>query len=147
VIWKVNQWWHGRNMATMLPRLFFQHFGPWCYAAHQGDDVVGFLSGFRSQEDPGQVYCHFVGVDPNYRCIGIGKAMYDRLHTTAIGAGCHEALAVTSPQNRGSIAFHLAMGFTPIEGPEEQDGVPYTPNYDGPGEDRVRFRMELVGLQ
>ena len=50
---------------------------------------------------------------------------------------------MTSPVNRGSIAFHLAMGFDPMPGDASQDGVPFTTDYDGPGELRVRFRRRL----
>jgi RimJ/RimL family protein N-acetyltransferase len=42
--------------------------------------------------------------------------------------------AVTSPQNRGSIAFHEAMGFE-VERVDE--------DYDGRGEARVLLRKEL----
>jgi hypothetical protein len=52
-------------------------------------------------------------------------------------------LAVTAPTNRGSIAFHTRMGFALLPGPCVGSEVPFTPAYDGPGEDRVRFRRPL----
>ena len=143
VITHVDAWWCGRQMAVMLPRLFFTHFRPWTYVATQDDAIIGFLAAFQSQTDPSQIYCHFIGVDPGFRGQGVGEALYQRLFSEAAMQGCQEVLAVTSPANRGSIAFHTRIGFQPIAGPNEQGDILYTPDYDGPGEDRVRFRKQL----
>jgi hypothetical protein len=59
--------------------------------------------------------------------------------------GCHEVLAVTAPTNRSSIAFHTRMGFEILPGPCASSEASFTPAYDGPGEDRVRFRRPLDG--
>lgn len=144
VVAQLDRWWGGRHMAPMLPRLFFQHFGPWTFIAENDGNVVGFLAGFRSQTDERQVYCHFIGVAPAARGLGIGEALYHRLFTDAQAAGCTEILAVTSPVNIGSIAFHGRMGFEPFEGPQATGDVPCFANYNGPGEDRVRFRKWLT---
>jgi N-acetylglutamate synthase-like GNAT family acetyltransferase len=143
VISHVDRWWGGRNMAAMLPRLFFQHFAPWTFVAMRDGQLVGFLAGLRSQTDPAQAYCHFIGVDPSERGSGIGLALYQRLFADAVASGCREALAVTSPANGDSIAFHHRLGFQALPGPRFRDGIPYTPDYDGPGEDRVRFHKHL----
>jgi len=130
-------------MSVMLPRLFFAHFRPWTFVAVMGDEVVGFLAGFRSQTDPSQIYCHFIGVNPIVRGQGLGEALYHRLFSEAVLHGCQEVLAVTSPANLGSIAFHTRIGFRPLPGSGDQGDIPYAPNYDGPGEDRVRFQKWL----
>ena len=143
VIDRVDAWWGGRQMASGLPRLFFTYFQPWTYVAERNGDVVGFLAGFRSQTDPAAAYCHYVGVDPTARGEGIGEALYQRLFADAQIAGCREVFCVTSPINRGSIAFHTRIGFEVLPGNREADGVPYTTDYDGPGNHLVRFRKGL----
>ncbi len=143
VIGNVNGWWGGRSMIGMLPRLFFQHFQPWTYVAEQHGAPVGFLAAFRSQSDERIVYCHFIGVSPEARGQGIGETLYERLFADAIAAGSSEVHAITSPRNSRSIAFHQRLGFEPLAGPHEESGTPYTPDYDGPGEARVRFRRRL----
>lgn len=130
-------------MAEMLPRLFFTHFRPWTYVAVQGDAIVGFLAGFQSQTDPRQVYCHFIGVDPDIRGQGIGEALYQRLFCEAAAHGCQEVLAVTSPVNLGSIAFHRRIGFQPLASTNDEGDIEAIRDYDGPGEDRIRFRKPL----
>lgn len=45
--------------------------------------------------------------------------------------------------NRGSIAFHLRMGFDIEPGESEVDGVPIAADYEGPGRDRVLFVKHL----
>jgi L-amino acid N-acyltransferase YncA len=144
VINNVDAWWGGRRMAGMLPRLFFTYFRPWTYVAVQDEAIIGFLAGFQSQTDPRQVYCHFVGIDPGWRGRGVGEALYQRLFVEATSRGCHEVLAVTAPTNSGSIAFHTRMGFAPLPGLCTEFQAPYSPDYDGPGEDRVRFRKLLL---
>lgn len=143
VIPLIDSWWDGRSMAAMLPRLFFQHFAPWTFVAVRDGVLVGFLAAFKSQTRPEQIYCHFIGVDPSDRGIGIGRALYLRLFTDAVEDGCREVQAVTSPVNRASIAFHQRIGFEPLPGSNLRHSVPYVPDYDGPGEDRVRFQMIL----
>lgn len=139
IIAQLDDWWGGREMAPMLPRLFFTHFRPWTYVAERDGAVLGFLAAFQSQTDPAQVYCHFIGVAPEARGQHIGETLYHRLFADAAIAGCREVLAVTSPRNEGSVAFHRRLGFAPLPGPCASDETPYTPAYDGPGEDRVRF--------
>jgi ribosomal protein S18 acetylase RimI-like enzyme len=144
VIGSVDAWWGGRQMADMLPRLFFTYFRPWTFVAVHDDAIIGFLAGFQSQTNPRQVYCHFIGVDSRWRGRGIGEALYQRLFVEAMSQGCQEVLAVTAPTNRGSIEFHTRMGFVVLPGPCSELHVAYSPDYDGLGEDRVRFRKPLL---
>jgi L-amino acid N-acyltransferase YncA len=146
VIPQLDAWWGGRSMASMLPRLFFTHFSPWTYIAEQAGTPIGFLSGFRSQSEASIVYCHFIGTAPDARGQGVGERLYQRLFVDALADGCTEVHAVTSPQNRGSIAFHTRLGFDVVPGPAEADGLSWHPDYDGPGEDRVRFKRRLQNL-
>ena len=143
VIDHVNAWWGGRSMVAMLPRLFFLHFAPWTFIAERDAVIIGFLAGFRSQTDARHAYCHFVGISPEARGLGVGAALYNRLCADAAAAGCTEVFSITSPSNASSIAFHRRVGFTLMPGPAIAKDIPYVPNYDGPGEDRVRFVMRL----
>lgn len=129
VIQHVNAWWGGREMAPMLPKLFFVHFeGTSFVAEDDAGELVGFLVGFQSQTDPTEAYVHFVGVAPGQRGTGLGRALYDRFADAVRGHGCTSVRCVTSPANEDSLAFHMSLGFE-VERVAE--------DYDGPGEDRV----------
>ena len=136
VIGRVNAWWGGRDMAPMLPQLFFVHFEGTSYVADDEEgQLAAFLIGFLSQTDPDEAYIHFVGVSPEHRGGGLGRQLYERFFDDARAAGRTRVRCVTSPANAGSVAFHEALGFT-------SESVAH--DYDGPGEDRVLFVKSLA---
>ena len=143
VISVIDQWWGGRQMADKLLRLFFDHFTDTSFAADRDGKLAGFLVGFISQSKPGEAYIHFVGVDPAERGSGLGRLLYEEFFQAAKARGCVLVRSVTSPVNRGSVAFHQEMGFRLEPGDAEVDGIPVSPGYDGRGGDRVRFIRSL----
>ena len=113
VIQHVNAWWGGREMAPMLPKLFFLHFEGTSFVAEDEEGkLVAFLIGFLSQSDPDEAYIHFVGVAPEYRGSGIGRELYERFFSVVAAQGRSLVRCVTSPVNEGSVAFHESLGFT-----------------------------------
>ncbi|HST24351.1 MAG TPA: GNAT family N-acetyltransferase [Gaiellaceae bacterium] len=135
VIQHVNEWWGGRDMAPMLPRLFFIHFESTSFVADREDGTLaGFLIGFLSQTEQETAYVHFVGVAPAERGSGLGRELYERFFAAAGAAGRSTVRCVTSPQNEDSIAFHGALGF-------EQEGL--AEDYDGAGSSRVLLAKRL----
>ena len=135
VIGRVNVWWGGREMAPVLPRLFFLHFEGTSFVAEEGQDLAGFVCGFLSQTEPDEAYVHFVGVAPERRGAGLGRRLYDRFFEEVQAQGRSVVRCVTSPVNEVSVAFHEALGF-------EVDRV--IEDYDGPGESRVLLVKRLV---
>lgn len=135
----VNDWWGGRAVSDLLPKLFFIHFRETSFVAEKDGRLIGFLVGFFSQTFANEAYIHFVGVHPEFRQEGLGRMLYERFFEIARQFGRNTVRCVTSPANKASIAFHLRMGFEiePQEG--EVDGIPVCSNYDGRGGDRVLF--------
>ncbi len=132
VIAVVDEWWGGRQMAAMLPKLFFVHFRDTSFVAEDGAALAGFLCGFRSQTYADEAYIHFVGVDPARRGDGLGRALYERFFAAVSPRTV--VRAVTSPVNERSVAFHRALGFA-VERIDE--------DYDGAGEARVLLVRQL----
>jgi predicted GNAT superfamily acetyltransferase len=131
----IDDWWGGRRMRDMLPRLFFTHFRDTSFVAEDGDGgLAGFLCGFLSQTYAEQAYIHFVGVAPERRGAGLARELYERFFAAASAAGRTSVHCVTSPLNSGSLAFHRALGF---EAAAEVEG------YDGAGESRVLLARRL----
>jgi ribosomal protein S18 acetylase RimI-like enzyme len=133
VVAVVDDWWGGRAMAGMLPKLFFIHFRDTSFVAEEDGELAGFLCGFRSQSFEREAYIHFVGVDPSRRGAGLGRDLYERFFAAI--APRTIIRAVTSPVNERSVAFHRALGFE-VERVEK--------NYDGRGEDRVQLLKRLA---
>jgi ribosomal protein S18 acetylase RimI-like enzyme len=135
VIQHVNVWWGGREMAPILPKLFFLHFEGTSFVAEREDGALaGFLVGFLSQTDPEEAYVHFIGVAPADRGSGVGRDLYEAFFEAARFHGRRVVRCVTSPVNEASVSFHQALGF-------EVERV--ARDYDGPGEDRVLMIRRL----
>jgi len=147
VIAVVDEWWGGRRMADMLPKLFFLHFRNTSFIAEHNGEVVGFVIGFVSQTFPAEAYIHFVGVHPEFRKAGLAQVLYEKFFAAVEMLGCHTVRCVTSPVNKGSISFHYSMGFSAENTGKTVDGIPIAENYDGKGEDRVLFSKTLKSRQ
>jgi ribosomal protein S18 acetylase RimI-like enzyme len=132
VIAVIDDWWGGRPMAAMLPKLFFVHFRDTSFVAEDDGRLAGFLCGFRSQTHEDEAYIHFVGVDPARRGSGLGRELYERFFAAV--APRTVIRAVTSPVNEHSVAFHRALGFE-VERVDE--------DYDGHGQTRVLLVKHL----
>ena len=132
VVSVVDDWWGGRSMAAMLPKLFFVHFRDTSFVAEEDGELAGFLCGFRSQTFDDEAYVHFVGVSPSCRTAGLGRALYERFFEAVRPRSV--VRAVTSPVNEPSVAFHRAIGFE-VERVDD--------DYDGAGESRVLLVRRL----
>ena len=143
IITVVDEWWGGRRMADMLPKLFFVHFRETSFVAESSDEIVGFLIGFLSQTFRDEAYIHFAGVHPDYRKMGLGGALYERFFEVARNLGRTVVRCVTSPVNKGSVAFHLRMGFGIEQSETIVEGISVAKHYNGHGGDRVLFSKTL----
>src|SRR5580658_2459556 len=112
-----------RERAALVPRLWLQHFAGTSLVAEGDRRFVGFLIGFLSPDRAEEGYIHFVGVAPDARGKGVGRALYERFFDLCRQAGRARVCCVTSPQNSSSIAFHAAMGFDAEPGTEGTGAV------------------------
>jgi ribosomal protein S18 acetylase RimI-like enzyme len=143
IICVLNDWWGGRNVRDMLPKLFFVHFRQTSFIAEAGSYVAGFVTGFVSQAFPEEAYIHFIGVDPELRRASVGRALCEHFITAVRPLGCKVVRCVTSPLNRNSVAFWMRMGFTAEPTEAAVEGLCVARDYDGIGEDRVLFAKQL----
>jgi ribosomal protein S18 acetylase RimI-like enzyme len=142
----IDEWWDGRNMRRLLPRLWLEHFsGTSWIAERDGGRLAGFIVAFVSQDDPTTGYVHMIAAEPGRRRRGLGRSLYERAFTDLAERGAKRVVAVTWPGNRTSVAFHRAIGFHIDDGPGTQRlyGTPAHPDHDGQDEDRVVFSREL----
>lgn len=135
VIGRVQTWWGSRDHAPQLPQLFFLHFEGTSLVADDADgQLVGFLIGFLSQTAPDEAFVHFLGVAPDRRRTGVGRALYERFLDEARAAGRSSVRAVAHPSDARAISFHEALGFR---------AESIARDFEGPGEDRVVLVRDL----
>jgi len=152
----VDDWWDGRVLHGLLPRLWFRHFAGTSWLAETdgpvgpyGPDgaprVAGFLVGFVSPLDPRVGVIQAVGVNPNQRRLGIGRALVEHFVEDLRAAGGSTVEALASPDNRRALRFLAALGFEPDAGPGSRPlyGVPAFEGYDFGTEDRARFLRKV----
>jgi ribosomal protein S18 acetylase RimI-like enzyme len=129
----VDYWW-GRPILGVLPRLFLDHFHRTSFVAERDNALAGFLIGFCSPSEPDEAYIHFLGVAPAERRNGLARRLYEEFFDLARAHRRSVVSAVTSPVNATSIAFHRQMGFS-VSDPIPQPGQPER--------DLVHFRRTL----
>ncbi|UOR12561.1 GNAT family N-acetyltransferase [Halobacillus amylolyticus] len=140
----INEWWGGRQMSDMLPKLFFVHFNDTSFIAEQNGKIVGFLIGFLSQSNSEEAYIHFAGVDPRHRKHNIGRRLYQEFFSVVKQNNRRTVKCITSPVNRNSIAYHTKIGFEIETGDKVESSVQIHSHYDGPDQDRVLFIKHLM---
>jgi ribosomal protein S18 acetylase RimI-like enzyme len=136
----VDDWWGGRELDHLLPRLWLQHFTGTSWIAETAEGrLAGFLIGFLSPDRPDVAYCHLIATNPSLRRRGLGRTLYERFFGDARADGRCVVTAITWPANHASIAFHRALGFEVQGGPESQNlyGTPARAGYDFDREDRA----------
>ena len=143
VIERLNDWWGGRQMTEMLPRLFFKHFNESCFVYIKDKNIIGFVVGFISSTNPSEAYIHFVGVDPECRELGVASELYESFFEYCKNKRIAKVSCVTSPVNKTSINFHHSKGFEASEYDEQHKPIAIK-SYDGPNEDRVLFSKMLI---
>lgn len=139
----MDDWWGGRPMSARLSHVFFSHFRPTSFVIETDDRLVGFLLGFLSQTRPDEAYIHFIGVDPEFRGVGLGRRLYELFFAAAAANGRDWVSSITAPCNQTSIDFHRRMGFLVDPGDGEVDGVPVRLDYAGAGGHRVVFHRRI----
>ena len=144
---RLDSWWGGRNMAAMLPRLWFKDFSETSFVIKNlAGNPIAFLVGYVSPQDPDKGYVHFIGVDPAYRKAGLGRLLYENFAEKVKGLGVTRIEAVTSPINTTSLGFHEKLGFVA----RQSDGSFVKPtesepliDFDGIGENRISLVLHL----
>ena len=119
IIAALPDWWGGRDLTPMLPKLFLNHFYDTSFVIESRGRMIGFLIGFLSPSIKKEAYVHFMGIHPDFRKKGLGKILYKRFFEICRKQNRMIVRACTSPVNAGSIAFHRKIGFQIETGDDE----------------------------
>lgn len=147
---RVDDWWDGKVLHGLLPRLWFRHFAGTSWIAEfeavgGTADVAGFLVGFISPGQSGRAVIQAVGVHPSHRRTGIGRGLVEAFAADAESAGADAIETLLWPGNRRALPFLAALGFRidPDADFRPIYGLPAGEGYDFGTEDRARFVREV----
>jgi predicted GNAT superfamily acetyltransferase len=143
IISVMKDWWGGRDLTWMLPKLFLVHFCSTSFIIEKDDNLTAFLIGFLSQSRINEGYIHLVGVHPNYRGTELGRFLYHRFFQICKENNRDTIRSCTSPVNKGSIAFHRKIGFNILKGDAVVDDVQVSLDYNHPGDPKVLFEIKI----
>jgi GNAT superfamily N-acetyltransferase len=133
VVEVIDRWWGG-PISTFAHPIFFYELGEQALVAEEDGVVIGFLLGFIASGPSKTGYVHLVGIHPDHRRKGVGRALYRAFADACSAAACVRLKAITTHANEGSIRFHLALGWTQEE----------VEDYAGPSRKRLVFTQECV---
>jgi GNAT superfamily N-acetyltransferase len=139
----MRDWWGGRDLTRMLPKLFLIHFCDTSFIIEKEETLIAFLIGFLSPSRSHEGYIHFAGVHPNYRGVGLGEFLYHCFFRICKENHRDTVRACTSPVNKVSIAFHKKVGFSISKGNGEIDGIQVSLDYNGPDDPKVLFEINI----
>jgi ribosomal protein S18 acetylase RimI-like enzyme len=143
---RVDDWWGGRRMRARFPHAWFEHFTATSrLAIDPTGQVVGFAVAYVSPDRPDVGVVHLIGVDPNRRRRGIGRALVEEVGQELRQRGVRRIQAAVWPGDPIAVAFHRGVGFAVDDGPGTANvyGTPGYLDHDGEGEDRAIFWLTL----
>lgn len=141
IVAEIADFWDSDRTLGLHHPMFVYEFGNSAYVIKDGDRVAAYLFGFLSQTEP-TAYVHLVGVRASYRRQGLARRLYDHFVAFAQSQDCTELKAITTADNKDSLAFHRAWGME-LTGTANLDGIRVIEDYAGPGQDRVVLRRKL----
>ena len=129
----IDRWWGGPAGQGTHP-IFFYELGDHALVVESDDEIIGFLFGFITATESPTGYVHLVGIHPDRRRHGVGRALYEHFTAACKVGGAQRLKAITTKGNQGSIRFHEAQGFE----------VHTDPDYAGRDRMRVIFTKDLT---
>lgn len=133
IVQVIDRWWGG-PISTMAHPIFFYELGENALIAEESGRLIGFLLGFLVFKAPKTGYVHLVGIHPDFRRRGVGRALYQQFTERCRSLGCLRMKAIATAGNEGSIRFHQAVGWTAEE----------VEDYAGPDRKRIVFTTDLA---
>lgn len=128
----LDRWWGGPAGQHAHP-LFFYEFGEHAQVAEYDDEIVGFLLGLVTGGPERVGYIHLVGIHPDHRRRGVGKALYESFTQHCVDLGVSRLKTLAAPGAEGQEAFHAALGFACV----------LDEDYAGPSRARLVFTRSL----
>lgn len=124
--------------------LYAKLFSGTCPVAVDGDDLVGAVTAFRSQDHPNDIYVQDVITHPEHRRRGITTALLNAVRDEALRFGCTRLYLTSEPENAPAHHSWTQLGFSNVAGDQTVNGVSVISDYKGPGKHRAVYELRLA---
>jgi GNAT superfamily N-acetyltransferase len=123
--------------------LYAELFSSTCRLAVDEGRVIGAAIGFRSQDNPDDLYIQDIMTHPAHQRRGVTRALLDELRKQARMRGCRRLYLTSKPGNSAARRTWETLGFANIRGDRIIDGVSVITDYKGPGKTRAIYEQVL----
>ena len=123
--------------------LYSTLFSTTCPVAVAGNDVLGAIIAFRSQDHPDDIYLQDVITHPDHRRHGITRALLETVRAQAKTWGCRRLYLTSEPDNTTAHTTWTTLGFTNILGDALVGGISVITDYKGPGKSRAVYESPV----
>ncbi|MBQ0926630.1 GNAT family N-acetyltransferase [Saccharopolyspora endophytica] len=124
--------------------LYANLFSSTCPVAVDGDDLVGAVIAFRSQDHPEDIYIQDVVTHPEHRRRGITTALLNAVRDEALRFNCTRLYLTSEPENTPAHHTWTRLGFTNVAGDQTVNGVSVISDYKGVGKHRAVYELQLT---
>jgi len=102
------------NYAEHFYKIMLRYFGSTCLIAEYENSIVGFLMGFRSQNQEGTYFFWQIGVSPKMQGMGIGPLLLEKAEAKCRQTGCKRIELTIDPENSHSQKLFESAGYRNI---------------------------------
>jgi GNAT superfamily N-acetyltransferase len=107
---KSKEWADFATEDESIYHTMIEHFRNTCFIAEDRGEIIGYLLGFRSREDPNIAFIRLIQVAPRLRGNGVGRRLFNQYQAAVKSMGCKKIMAIGDPENKNCATFYVAMG-------------------------------------
>ncbi|MCX2729461.1 GNAT family N-acetyltransferase [Saccharopolyspora sp. NFXS83] len=124
--------------------LYANLFSSTCPVAVDGDELVGAIIAFRSQDHPDDIYIQDVVAHPEHRRRGVTTALLNSVRDAAVSFTCSRLYLTSEPENAPAHHTWTRRGFTNVAGDRTLNGISVISDYKGAGKHRAVYELQLA---
>lgn len=85
------------------------HFSKTCVLAERNGEIIGWVSGYISPDDPKSIFVWQVAVDESARGLGLARQMINQILSRPVAKGVERILTTITPSNQSSWALFSSL--------------------------------------
>lgn len=136
------------NYSEHVYKILLRYFSSSSFIAERDSDIIGFVMGFRSQDDKDIFFLWQIGVDSGAQGEGVGTNLLKRIEQQARVMGCEKIELSVDPKNIPSQRLFQKCNYNNISEREgetvEINGNIAVKDYYKPGSHFTLFGKKIV---